>query len=73
MKKVNGVDVVNLKHLRDLVEKCSTQILRLDLEDEKVIALDFKSAKKATSSILVRRGIRSAMSKDLQSSDSLIT
>lgn len=39
---------------------------------KKIIALDFKSAKKATSSILVRRGIGSAMSKDLQSPESLI-
>ncbi|VVB16011.1 unnamed protein product [Arabis nemorensis] len=70
VKKVNGVEVVNLKHLSELIEKCCTEDLRFDLEQNKVIVLNTKSAKEATSSIIERFGIPSAMSKDLQRTNS---
>ncbi|EOA14800.1 hypothetical protein CARUB_v10028106mg, partial [Capsella rubella] len=66
VKKVNGVEVLNLRHLSDLIEKCSEEDLRLDLEKERVITVNYKSAKEATPWILEHHGIPSAMSKDLK-------
>ncbi|XP_006391530.2 putative protease Do-like 3, mitochondrial [Eutrema salsugineum] len=66
VKKVNGVEVDNLKHLCQLIEECCTRFLRLDLENEKVLVLNNKSAEKATSRILKDLKIPSAMSEDLR-------
>nr|VDD01223.1 unnamed protein product [Brassica rapa] len=68
VKKVNGVQVENLKHLRQLIEKCCTEDLRIDLENDNTIIIGYKSGKRATPKILKRYGIPSTMSKDLQSS-----
>ncbi|XP_010435521.1 PREDICTED: protease Do-like 10, mitochondrial [Camelina sativa] len=66
VKKVNGVEVDNLRHLCQLIENCNTENLRVDLEDdERVIFLNYQSAKIATSLILKRHRIASAMSSDL--------
>uniref|UniRef100_A0A5B7BGG7 Protease Do-like 10 n=1 Tax=Davidia involucrata TaxID=16924 RepID=A0A5B7BGG7_DAVIN len=65
VKKVNGVEVDNLKHLRQLVEDCSEESLRVDLDDERVIVLNYHLAKIATSRILKRHRIPSAISSDL--------
>lgn len=65
VKKVNGVEVENLKHLRQLVEEGSEENVRFDLDDERVIVLNYKKAKIATSRILKRHRIPSAMSADL--------
>ncbi|KAF8045638.1 hypothetical protein N665_4582s0002 [Sinapis alba] len=66
VKKVNGIEVDNLKHLCQVIEECSTGYLRLDLESEKVLILNNKLARKATSTILTDLKIPSAMSDDLQ-------
>jgi hypothetical protein len=65
VKKVNGVEVENLKHLCSIVEGCTEENLRFDLDDERVIVLKFQNAKLATSRILKRHRIPSAMSNDL--------
>ncbi|XP_019084313.1 PREDICTED: putative protease Do-like 11, mitochondrial [Camelina sativa] len=65
VKKVNRVKVKNLKHLCELVEKCSTKYLRLVLEDDKVMVLNTESAKKATLKIMERHKIKSVISKDI--------
>ncbi|RZC47913.1 hypothetical protein C5167_040850 [Papaver somniferum] len=65
VKKVNGVEVENLKHLCRLVEECKEESLRFDLDDERVVVLNYESAKVATSRILKRHRIPSAMSTDL--------
>ncbi|EOA16309.1 hypothetical protein CARUB_v10004459mg [Capsella rubella] len=66
VKKVNGVEVDNLRHLCQLIENCNTEELRLDLDDdERVIILNYQSAKIATSLILKRHRIASAISSDL--------
>ncbi|OMO52713.1 Peptidase S1 [Corchorus olitorius] len=65
VKKVNGVEIENLKHLCQLVENCSTESLRFDLDDDRVVALNYKSARIATSRILQRHRIPSHMSSDL--------
>ncbi|CAN7086941.1 unnamed protein product [Brassica oleracea var. botrytis] len=46
VKKVNGVQVENLKHLRQLIEKCCTGGLRIDLENDNTIIIGYKSGKK---------------------------
>ncbi|XP_002866059.2 protease Do-like 4, mitochondrial isoform X2 [Arabidopsis lyrata subsp. lyrata] len=66
VKNVNGVEVLNLRHLSELIEKCCEEDLRLDLENGRVISLNYTSAKEATSWILEHHGIPSAMSKDLK-------
>lgn len=55
----------NLRHLCQLVENCNTENLRMDLDDERVIVLNYQSAKIATSLILKRHRIASAISSDL--------
>ncbi|KAM7469180.1 hypothetical protein LguiA_007363 [Lonicera macranthoides] len=66
VKKVNGVEVDNLKHLRQLVEGCKEEEnLRVDLDEERVIVLNYGKAKIATSHILKRHRIPSPMSADL--------
>ncbi|KAG7544015.1 Peptidase S1 PA clan [Arabidopsis thaliana x Arabidopsis arenosa] len=65
VNSVNKVKVENLKHLCELIEKCCTKDLRLELGDGRVIILDYQSAKSSTSLILERHRVPSAMSKDL--------
>lgn len=65
MKKVNDVEVENLKHLCQLVEECENENIRFDLDEEKVIILNYGVAKIATSRILKRHRIPHAMSSDL--------
>ncbi|KAM7272454.1 hypothetical protein ACFE04_027117 [Oxalis oulophora] len=65
VKKVNGVEIDNLKHLCELVENCSSENLRIDLDEERVIVLNYHQAKIATSKILTRHRIPCAMSTDL--------
>lgn len=65
VKKVNAVEIENLKHLCNLVEGCHEQSLRFDLDEDRVIIMDYNSAKLATSRILKRHRIPSAMSGDL--------
>lgn len=72
VKKVNGTEIENLKHLRQLVENCSDESVRFDLDDERVIVLNYHLAKVATSTILKRHRIPSAVSDDLvEAEDSL--
>ena len=65
MEKVNGVEVKNLKHLCELIEECSTEDLRLEFKNHKVLVLNYESAKKATLQILERHKIKSVISKDI--------
>ncbi|KAG2307298.1 hypothetical protein Bca52824_027046 [Brassica carinata] len=65
VKKVNGVEVDNLRHLCQLIENCDTENLKLDLDDGRVLALKYQDARLATSLILKRHRIASAMSSDL--------
>lgn len=62
--KVNGTEIDNLKHLCQLVESCSTDSLRFDLDDDRVMVLNYGMAKIATSRILKRHRIPSPMSAD---------
>lgn len=62
-----------MKHLCQLVETCSSENLRFDLDDERVIALNYNEAKNATSRILIHHRIPSAMSNDLIGDQNLET
>ncbi|KAI4342856.1 hypothetical protein MLD38_027424 [Melastoma candidum] len=65
VKKVDGVEVKNLKHLYQLVENFAGQNIRFDLDDEMVIVLNYDMAKVATSKVLKRHRIPSLVSADL--------
>ncbi|PSR92830.1 Protease Do-like [Actinidia chinensis var. chinensis] len=65
VKKVNGVEVENLKQLCRLVENCAEEFLRFDLDDEIVIVLNYQLATIATRRILKRHRVPSVMSSDL--------
>ncbi|KDP32493.1 hypothetical protein JCGZ_13418 [Jatropha curcas] len=65
VKEVNGVEIENLKHLCHIVERCTAESLRFDLDDDRVIVLNYSSARVATSRILKRHRIPSPMSRDL--------
>lgn len=69
VKKVNGVEIENLKHFCRLVDSCREESVRLDLDDERVIVLNYQLAKIATSSILKRHRIPSSKSSDLIDED----
>ncbi|XP_071734717.1 protease Do-like 10, mitochondrial [Rutidosis leptorrhynchoides] len=69
VKKVNGVEINNLKHMCQLVQDCKVEKLRLDLDDERVIVLNYEKARTATSHILKRHRIPSAISADLLTPD----
>ncbi|CAA6663893.1 unnamed protein product [Spirodela intermedia] len=68
VKKVNGVEIENLKDLCKLVEGCSEERVRFDLDEERVVVLDYRRAKVATARILRRHRIASPMSTDLSDS-----
>jgi S1-C subfamily serine protease len=70
VKKVNGVEVENLKHLMEIVESCKEEEnVRVDLDEERVIVLNYGLARVATSNILKRHRIPSPMSPDLRNSN----
>ncbi|KAK7271625.1 hypothetical protein RJT34_27678 [Clitoria ternatea] len=62
--KVNGTEINNLEHLRQLIETCNTEFLRFDLDDDRVIVLNYGEAKSATTKILKRHRIASSVSVD---------
>lgn len=64
--KCNGQSVNNLKDLANAVESCKGKYLRLDLDYNQVVVLDYASAQKATQDILETHCIPSAMSEDLK-------
>lgn len=69
VKKVNGVEVENLKHLRQLVEDDNKEYVTFELEGDRLVSVDYKWAKIATCRILTRHRIPCAMSSDLLNDD----
>lgn len=63
----NNKPIKNLKSLADMVESCSEEFLKFDLEYEQIVVLRTKMAKDATRDILLTHCIPSAMSDDLKS------
>ncbi|KAL8042050.1 hypothetical protein ABFX02_09G024900 [Erythranthe guttata] len=62
----NGQPVKNLKSLASMVESCSDEYLKFDLEYQQIVVLQTKTAKAATLDILSTHCIPSAMSDDLK-------
>ncbi|KMT10528.1 hypothetical protein BVRB_5g116520 [Beta vulgaris subsp. vulgaris] len=65
---VNGKPVKNLKSFTSMVESCSEEYLKFDLEFNKKVVLRTETAKAATADILATHCIPSAMSDDLKTS-----
>ena len=61
----NSVEILNLSHLRQLVDECKETSIRFDLEDGRVVVLDYQAAREASFRILDRHRIQEPMSKDL--------
>lgn len=62
----NGKPVKNLKDLAKMVESCTAEFLKFDLEYQQIVVLQTKNAKAATLDILATHCIPSAMSEDLK-------
>ncbi|KAK1360674.1 hypothetical protein POM88_045148 [Heracleum sosnowskyi] len=67
VKKVNGIKIENLAQLCRVVGECKEESVRFDLDDDRVIVLNYDRAKVATFQILKCHRISSAMSLDLVS------
>lgn len=52
--RVNGEEVVNLKHLKSLLSTATGPYIRLDLEDDRIIVLDKTAAEEAQNRIQSR-------------------
>ncbi|KAM1223294.1 hypothetical protein ACFX2G_043286 [Malus domestica] len=65
VKKVNGVEVDNLKHLCLLVENCSEESVRFDLDDDRVYCVEPSLSKSCNFKDLKCHRIPSVMSDDL--------
>ncbi|OMP11539.1 Serine endopeptidase DegP2 [Corchorus olitorius] len=63
---LNGKPVKNLKSLANMVENCTDEYLRFELEYQQIAVLQTKAAKAATLDILTTHCISSAMSDDLK-------
>ncbi|KDP31134.1 hypothetical protein JCGZ_11510 [Jatropha curcas] len=62
----NGKPVKNLKSLVTMVESCTDEFLKFELEYEQIVVLRTKTAKAATVDVLTTHCIPSAMSDDLK-------
>uniref|UniRef100_J3MCQ9 Protease Do-like PDZ domain-containing protein n=2 Tax=Oryza brachyantha TaxID=4533 RepID=J3MCQ9_ORYBR len=62
----NGKTIKNLKHLATMVEACSEEFLKFDMDYEQLVVLETKTAKAATQDILTTHCIPSAISEDLK-------
>ncbi|KAK3411326.1 hypothetical protein EUGRSUZ_I00092 [Eucalyptus grandis] len=65
VRKVNEIDIQNLRHLYEFLEHCTATSIRFDLDEERVIVFKYREAKIATSTILTRYNIPSIASADL--------
>ncbi|KAL3721312.1 hypothetical protein ACJRO7_033757 [Eucalyptus globulus] len=65
VRKVNEIEIQNLRHLYELVEHCTAPSIRFDLDEERVIVFKYSEAKTATSTILTHYNIPSIASADL--------
>ncbi|KAK6928288.1 PDZ domain [Dillenia turbinata] len=62
----NGKPVKNLKSLAHMVESCTDEFLKFDLDYQQIVVLQTATAKAATLDILTTHCIPSAMSDDLK-------
>ncbi|GLC63300.1 hypothetical protein PLESTF_000021700 [Pleodorina starrii] len=67
--KVNGVKVHNLAHMARLIEECTAEYVRFDLEWKRVVILHNANGRAATSDILRTNCIPAAASEGLLAED----
>jgi hypothetical protein len=65
VKKCNGVQIRNLRHLMQLIEGNTQPYLRLDLDEHMVIIMDAKSAAESNDRILKKHYVPATKSEDL--------
>lgn len=63
---MNGTEVDNLRHLKDLIFGVKGGTVRIDLDEDRVMALDREEAEVASQRILKMYRIPSVMSEDLE-------
>mmetsp|Transcript_2018 Transcript_2018/g.7286 ORF Transcript_2018/g.7286 Transcript_2018/m.7286 type:complete len:551 (-) Transcript_2018:28-1680(-) len=63
--KVNGEEVVNLRHLVEMVNNNTNDTLRIEVDRETLIVLDAEQARTASEEILEQYRIPAAMSSDV--------
>lgn len=66
VKAVNGVPVSNLKQLAALVDGCTDQFLRLDLDHGSLLVVDTAAARAAGPDILAQHSIPRRCSDDIE-------
>ncbi|KAG2444359.1 hypothetical protein HXX76_001115 [Chlamydomonas incerta] len=63
--RVNGTEVLNLGHLKELVEGSAERFVRFELEDERVMVVDRSLALDANARIMERYRVPSSVSADI--------
>lgn len=64
--RVNGEEVLNVRHLRDLVEESTEDFIKMELEDDRVMYFDRKEGHQSWTRISERYRVPSRMSPDLE-------
>ncbi|GIM10261.1 hypothetical protein Vretimale_14052 [Volvox reticuliferus] len=64
--RVNGMEVLNLSHLKELVENSSERFVRFELEDERIMVVDRSLALDANRRIMERYRVPSSVSADIE-------
>eukprot|EP00386_Alphamonas_edax_P011014 GDKI01035152.1.p1 GENE.GDKI01035152.1~~GDKI01035152.1.p1 ORF type:complete len:294 (-),score=111.43 GDKI01035152.1:1122-2003(-) len=65
VRQFNGQDILNIKHLSQMVDTCKEEFFRFDLDHDEVLILEAKAARAALPSILKTNMIPSAKSANL--------
>lgn len=62
VSKINGTVPKNLVHVAQLIDECSSDFVRIELDEEFVVVVDLKEAQKASEGLLERHAIPSQRS-----------
>lgn len=68
LNKVNGEEVVNLKHLNEILTKVQTEFVLFELEESISIILKLSDVKESEQRIMENHGVPRLKSKDLEES-----
>lgn len=63
--RINGTELLNLKHLRQLIEQSTDDFIKIDFEDNRLAYIHRESGHKAAASIMERYRIPALQSPDL--------
>jgi len=71
LKTINGIEIKNLKHLAELIDKLSTEddngYIRFETDNGKIIVIECKQARQAEARILAQNSVAYARSENLRS------